>query len=735
MREFGPSYEDQLKSFVRSVEPEIPFYSTVTGKRLTGHGELEGPYWRANMESPVLFNSALRSALREETGKVLLIEVGPHPALAGPIGQVLRDIGRSDVHIGTLFRGKSGHESLLHVAGKLYQHSALFDLSAICPPGAVVRDLPRYSWRQDISHWGEPRVSHDWRFREHPPHALLGNRVTEMASQPSWRKVLALEDELWLTGHEVNGQVVFPAAGYIAMIGEALRQLSGETTYSLKNIRIASARVLEMEKPTELVTSLKPTTDSSDSSPWYEFTITSSDGTGWIRNCYGHAVASEDKSLYLDASLRRATSFPRSVGEKDWYNVLRRVGFNYTGLFEGMSSVSAATSSSEAKATVAAQAQGMVADGARCATYTLHPAVIDQCFQLFTVAACHGLRRNTSQLAVPTFIEQMVVSPSATNLDVTARINTQDESGSWTGDLVAYGDAVPVLSLKGMQTSVLTKPPTNDQVPLISQLEWKPHSDFVSLKTGLHPRTPRLREWPLLEELIMQCSFDHLEHIKPTEHTPEHLIKSLNWMKLYTDQYQSGMNVLISRDLGIQDMAHEQRLARINAIVADLSDSPDAVFSTAVYRLFIEAPALFAGESHALHVLLRDNVLSDFYDAMSFDSVDAIRLMANTNPHLRVLEIGAGTGGTTASVLQALTSSFGERLYSLYSYTDISAGFMTAAKERFAGAPGIEYGVLDITKDPANQGFDLGSYDLIVAANVGFFYDTTRVIVWYWLQG
>ena len=67
----------------------------------------------------------------------------------------------------------------------------------------------------------------------------------------------------------------------------------------------------------------------------------------------------------------------------------------------------------------------------------LTSVVIDQCFQLFTVAVCRGLRRSTSQLAVPTFIEEMIISPSVLELNVTAKINSLDELGSWAGDLVA----------------------------------------------------------------------------------------------------------------------------------------------------------------------------------------------------------------------------------------------------------------------------------------------------------
>jgi acyl transferase domain-containing protein len=727
MREYGPSYEQQLLPVIRSVDPQVAFYSSVTGKRLTGNGSLEASYWRANMENPVLFNSALRSALQDETdSKVVMIEIGPHPALAGPIGQILRDIGRSDhVHVGTLSRGKGCQESLLHLAGKLYQQSVPLDYSVVCPPGKFVRDLPRYNWKQETSYWSEPRVTRDWRFREHPPHDLLGSRLVDQASEPCWRKVLALEDALWLTGHEVNSKTVFPAAGYIAMVGEALRQLSGESTYSVKNVRIASARILEASNPTEIITSLKPmSADSSDSSPWYEFAITSFDGTRWVRNCFGEAMASTDKTFSLSSAPTDIAPFPRAVDEKNWYSILRKVGFNYTGLFEGLACISAATTSNEAKASVTAQVQGAT-DGGKCSTYALHPAVIDQCFQLFTVASCNGLGRNTNQLAVPTFIEQMVISPSTLDLDVLAKVTSMAGRGSWTGDLEALSAGLPVMRLKGMKTSVLTGSDSADEeVPLITQLELMPHSDFVPFESSLHQKEPRLKEWPLMEELVLLCSFDHLEQVKLDNATAQHLVKFHNWMRLYTERFQSGSNFLVSKELRLQDLNHDQRLARIEQIVAELSSLLDPAFSTSIHRLFKHAADIFAGLTHPLHVLMEDNILSEFYNAISFDSADAIRLIGNTNPHLRILEVGAGTGGTTARVLEALTSPYGERMYSRYSYTDVSAGFMAAAKERFAGFENIDFAVLDASKDPKAQGFQLESYDLIIAANVCYFRDS-----------
>src|ERR1700689_3238364 len=114
MKEYGPLYQEHIEPFVTRVDPKIPFSSAVTGDRLTGDGCLGPAYWRQNMESPVLFNSSMRAVLRDHGEKLVFIEVGPHPALKGPMGQILRDVGRSgEVHIGTLQRKQSCHETLL----------------------------------------------------------------------------------------------------------------------------------------------------------------------------------------------------------------------------------------------------------------------------------------------------------------------------------------------------------------------------------------------------------------------------------------------------------------------------------------------------------------------------------------------------------------------------------------------------------------------------------------------
>ncbi|MBW4594598.1 MAG: SDR family NAD(P)-dependent oxidoreductase [Brasilonema angustatum HA4187-MV1] len=80
---------------------------------------------------------------------------------------------------------------------------------------------------------------------------------------------------------------------------------------------------------------------------------------------------------------------------------------------------------------------------------------------------------------------------------------------------------------------------------------------------------------------------------------------------------------------------------------------------------------------------------------------------------VRILEIGAGTGGTTTHLLPILNPEQTE-----YTFTDVGAAFVSQAAQKFQTYPFVKYQVLDIEKNPIQQGFSPEKYDIIVAANV-----------------
>lgn len=91
-----------------------------------------------------------------------------------------------------------------------------------------------------------------------------------------------------------------------------------------------------------------------------------------------------------------------------------------------------------------------------------------------------------------------------------------------------------------------------------------------------------------------------------------------------------------------------------------------------------------------------------------------VKQVANRFPQMNIIEIGAGTGGTTKGIVAALDKAFAS-----YTFTDISSGFFPAAQQTFSHYEDrMEYKTLDIVATPASQGFKTGHYDMVVAAAV-----------------
>ncbi|MDP1792586.1 MAG: SDR family NAD(P)-dependent oxidoreductase [Acidimicrobiales bacterium] len=102
-----------------------------------------------------------------------------------------------------------------------------------------------------------------------------------------------------------------------------------------------------------------------------------------------------------------------------------------------------------------------------------------------------------------------------------------------------------------------------------------------------------------------------------------------------------------------------------------------------------------------------------FYNSLAGEAVAAAVSGLAPNTRLRVLEIGAGTGGTSAYVLPRLPAT-----QTQYTYTDVSQHFLGRARQKFAAYPFVDYRTLDIEGDLGAQGFDASQYDMVVAANV-----------------
>ena len=221
MSTVGPEYEAAIRrNCPRLMSDKFRhskslFFSTVTGHQ-SSKRDVSASYWRSNLESPVLFDHAMAEALETSSANIIL-EIGPHCALRGPIHEILEANGAkaSKAYFATMIRKKDSVERLLSTAGGLWMSNYPVALEVVNDPqqglhsvqaqARVIPDLPRYQWQYDKEFSVESRWNREWRFRKYPRHDLLGSRLPGGSDNDvTWRNVLRSRDPEWLQGHCVS---------------------------------------------------------------------------------------------------------------------------------------------------------------------------------------------------------------------------------------------------------------------------------------------------------------------------------------------------------------------------------------------------------------------------------------------------------------------------------------------------------------------------------------------------
>ncbi|KAI4102977.1 MAG: hypothetical protein L6R37_004059 [Teloschistes peruensis] len=155
----------------------------------------------------------------------------------------------------------------------------------------------------------------------------------------------------------------------------------------------------------------------------------------------------------------------------------------------------------------------------------------------------------------------------------------------------------------------------------------------------------------------------------------------------------------------------------------DLVTSKLGVEGEAIAWIGPELVRMLTGQTNPLFHVLKDDLLFRMY--LSDEGArpnrymaDYAKILTSQREDLRILEVGAGTGGTTFRVFEACIPT-GERFCSEYMYTDMSNGFFKTGQTTLKKSEDLlTFTTLNVEKDAATQGFEEHSYDLVIAANV-----------------
>jgi polyketide synthase PksM len=139
-----------------------------------------------------------------------------------------------------------------------------------------------------------------------------------------------------------------------------------------------------------------------------------------------------------------------------------------------------------------------------------------------------------------------------------------------------------------------------------------------------------------------------------------------------------------------------------------------------IRREILATEILFPNSSlELMEAVYKSNVTGHYFNELLANCVAAyVQEAVSIHPDkkIRIIEIGAGTGGTSEVVLEKL-KPLGEYIEE-YCYTDISQAFLLHAQNQYAeGNPFLTCKLFNLEMPLENQNVQQGSYDIAIAAN------------------
>ncbi|KAG9235749.1 phenolpthiocerol synthesis polyketide synthase ppsA [Amylocarpus encephaloides] len=759
----------------KSPTPKCFFISSVYGKVFEPDSDASKvfmpQYWVDNLVCPVRFTDAVQCAasllnIKDAMLDTHFLEIGPHSTLKSATKEVLpKGWNVEQCYSSVLSRQQPAIHTAFTMAGKLHCLGINVNIEAINQLSPVPRherasldDLPPYPFDHSKRYWLESRTSQNNRFRRFPHNDFLGTPTSDWnLLEPQWNNRIILQEKPFIRDHEVAGACVYPAAGMLVMAIEAARQLDNDKRhtrgYRFRDVVFSkTVMVPESNQGVETQFRLRNNEELSNQfTTWYEFRLHMYEHGDWIQCCFG-SVTVEYREPDFHSRQRATEEYKQTFGfcnlpvsNDDFYDHLRNSGLAYGPLFQTTGQMSFGEGN---RGTADIEIQRGAGQGERSphSPYLIHPAALDCIFQVAFAGITQGGRVEIPML-VPTGIKELWISADVSRRgheDSIARVSAQafpDGPRSYSVNYTSLWrqDENPFLTGNLTLTSIgNTNSAAKNMESLISlyQVDWKPDINLLSFgpksppfllgKTDLgtpHQDVDRILLTEYVCYLAMSKVLDDVDNAISSSQLPVHLQRYLDWMRrqLSIMRASDSWNTFVFKQPNAPEY-REKLFQRVDSF------GPEG---KVIVNLSRALQQIIRGKMNPLHILFADETLAEYYRFENpppevLTSIQKyVDCMAHANPDMKVLEIGAGTGGMTKGVLDIIGSSAcasdekeDERLrFSEYVFTDISPAFFQAATAKFGGVR-FMCKTLNIEKDPKDQGFEMGYYDLIIASNV-----------------
>ncbi len=718
----------------------VPFFSTVTGRQCAG-GVCDAGHWARGVRQPVQFAPAVNSLI--DAGIDVWLEISAQPALVHSIQECLAGRAEKSPVISSARRERE-HQSVLETAMDLHRCGVALNFAKMTPSRRLL-SLPTYAWDKnrwwnEAGDWRESRLGSGGR-------GLLDARLPR--ATPTWIARLDDRHMSFLKDHKVENLVIFPASAFVEMVLEAGVQLFSGRPFVVEDLQIRKPLILP-DPPSGLHLELSYDPEERTFSIQSKF----DQGTTWSMHV-GGSMRGERTDTGFAGSVwkRKRAAGVKPVEVEEFYRHMADMGLRYGDEFRPIRELAAGNAESAGKVSLSDSILF------RASEYPLHPVLFDGALQIFSAGAATS-EDHKARLRLPVRFAKILYlrSPGATSFVHAAVQQCNDECVE--GRLEMYDAAgrpcVLIDGFRAISVSGARRPgaPGGNR-SVLYHLAWE--------RTSASSRPSSQR--PLRLDHLRQVAQNALDQVIDTRGRAALLNAMTAGDDLAAAQLARGLREMAAAaatERFTSESLHvaEPMRAVFERLIANLTKRqllekdgdvyrPTPSFTKAadgahaMLRSFIsthsghlaesllcaancaELGPILRGEKDPVQVLFAGHsaeLLEQFYGEGLYTShwlaaiAATVQETARGLPEgrgLRILEVGAGTGGLSAHLLPLL-----ERDLHSYIFSDVSAAFFSAAMQKLAGFPKVEYQIFDLERPGTQQGFAAGQFDFIIGTNV-----------------